>query len=202
MNCGINATITDYRNSKNIDVQFTNGKTRTHVSYTSFTRGSISPEPKPKPINHKNESRIMNCGLKATIIAYRTCNDMDVQFENGNIRKNVTLQNFQNGTIRDSITPKSDKYLGQTKMMKCGVKATVTKVRNYDDIDVCFENGIIKKHTCINNFKSGNIHFEDLYKKDIHLGETSMMDNGINATIIEYRTSTDIDIQFEDGTIR
>ena len=39
-------------------------------------------------------------------------------------------------------------------------------------------------------------------KKINRVGETRIMTNGMKATIIEYRTSTDIDVKFADGTIR
>ena len=37
--------------------------------------------------------------------------------------------------------------------------------------------------------------------KDKRIGTSLMMNCGMRATIIEYRNSCDIDIQFEDGTI-
>lgn len=46
------------------------------------------------------ESHIMNNGLKAEIIAYRNCMDMDVQFENGEIVCNRTYRWFRLGKIR------------------------------------------------------------------------------------------------------
>lgn len=51
----------------------------------------------------KNErigiSMMMNCGMKATIIAYRNCNDIDVQFEDGTIVKHKRIGNFRGGHI-------------------------------------------------------------------------------------------------------
>lgn len=38
---------------------------------------------------------------------------------------------------------KPEKWIGQTRMMKCGMKATVIAYRNFNDIDVQFENGTI-----------------------------------------------------------
>ena len=43
---------------------------------------------------------------------------------------------------------------------------------------------------------------ENLNKVTDRNGITNKMHNGMLATIIEYRKSTDMDIQFEDGKIR
>lgn len=42
---------------------------------------------------------MMSCGMKATIIAYRNCNDIDVQFEDGTIVKHKRIGNFRGGHI-------------------------------------------------------------------------------------------------------
>lgn len=52
-----------------------------------------------KQIDRIGETRIMNCGMKATIIKYRTCLDIDIQFEDGTIVKHRTYDNFKKGTI-------------------------------------------------------------------------------------------------------
>ena len=36
----------------------------------------------------------MNCGLEATIIAYRTYNDIDIQFEDGTIRLHTNVKSL------------------------------------------------------------------------------------------------------------
>ena len=45
------------------------------------------------------ETRMMNCGKKATIITYRTSHDIDVQFEDGVVVYNKKYSMFQNGSI-------------------------------------------------------------------------------------------------------
>jgi len=50
--------------------------------------------------NKVGEIRRMNNGLNATIIAYRGCFDMDVQFDNGAIRRGVKYQTYELGHIR------------------------------------------------------------------------------------------------------
>ena len=45
------------------------------------------------------ETRMMNCGMKATIIEYFNAAKITIQFEDGTIIKNKTYQNFKNGII-------------------------------------------------------------------------------------------------------
>lgn len=46
------------------------------------------------------ETRAMNCGLNATITAYRSNKSMDILFENGNTRHNVQYDKFLSGEIK------------------------------------------------------------------------------------------------------
>ena len=50
-----------------------------------------------------------------------------------------------------------EKYIGQTRTMKCGLKATIIAYRNNKDIDVRFEDGSIKESTCTKQFNEGSI---------------------------------------------
>lgn len=50
-------------------------------------------------IDRTGETKRMNNGLAATIIAYRNNSDVDVQFENGGIYKNATYAHFRLGKI-------------------------------------------------------------------------------------------------------
>lgn len=145
-------------------------------------------------------TKTMNCGLKATIIAYRNAKDIDVQFEDGTIREHKDTNSFKKGTIIP-IQAKN-KYMGQTRTMNCGMKATIIAYRGFFDIDVQFEDGTIREHRDIKAFKKGAIMPKPTGKKTYRIGQTRMMSCGMRATIIEYRGSKDIDIQFEDGTIR
>lgn len=149
--------------------------------------------------------RTMNCGLKATIIAYRKFNDIDVQFENGTIRRHVRIDNFEQGKINETPRikqPNVNNRIGQTNVMNCGMTATVIAYRKYNDIDVQFTDGTIRKHVTISAFDRGVIRKTPLHKNTDYIGKTNTMKCGLKATIIAYRRSDDIDIQFEDGTIR
>jgi predicted nucleic-acid-binding Zn-ribbon protein len=147
------------------------------------------------------ETRMMNCGMQATIIAYRGSQDIDVQFEDSTIIKNRKYQQFVSGEILNPNL-KTGNFIhgrvGETHMMNCGMQATIIAYRGFADIDIQFEDETVVK-TNYRNFKTGHISHPNL---GIHkIGEIQMMNCGMQATIITYRGSQDIDIQFEDGTI-
>ena len=49
------------------------------------------------------EKNIMNCGLEAEIIAYRSYKDIDVKFEDGYIAYNRSYDRFKNGKIKSRL---------------------------------------------------------------------------------------------------
>lgn len=105
MNCGEEVEIVNYYNYTDIDVRFPDGYVKRHAQYTNFKRGSIS-----RPTSERlMETRVMRDGSKATIIAYRNCNNIDVQFENGCVRKHVRYENFKIGEIYMKNTKKKAK---------------------------------------------------------------------------------------------
>lgn len=87
---------------------------------------------------------------------------------------------------------------GETTINNRGEKITIIEYRNYDDLDVQFEDGSIVEYRTYQSFIKGNIKRETSI---IHKGETAVALNGQTMAIISFRKKTDIDIQFEDGTI-
>lgn len=95
--------------------------------------------------------------------------------------------------------------VGETRKAKNGMQMTIIAYRNANDIDIQFEDGVIVNHKRYQSFMSGSIKHPALNchscqgsKK--HLGETSKATNGMMMKIIDYRTSKDFDVEFEDGT--
>ena len=92
-------------------------------------------------------------------------------------------------------------YIGMTKTMKNGLKATIVDCKGFLSscdawIDIKFEDGAIINRTTLRKFRDGNIKHPKEY-----IGMTKKMKNGLKATIIAYRGKFDIDVQFEDGGI-
>lgn len=103
-----------------------------------------------------------------------------------------------------SNTPMTQR-VGETNRAKNGLMMTIIAYRNFEDIDIQFEDGYLVFHRSYGNFRKGNIHHPDYVIKrkasTDRTGETNIARNGMKITIINYRKATDFDVQFEDGAI-
>ena len=201
MNCGMKATIIRYGGCNDIDVCFEDGKVAKHKAYGPFKKGNIAhPNTKVSAKDRLGETRMMNCGMEATIIRYGGCNDIDVRFEDGAVAVHRQYNQFKKGEIANQNIKAS--RLGETRIMKCGMKAAIIRYGGYNDIDVRFEDGKVVVHKAYDNFKKGEIANPNtkVSAKD-RLGETRMMNCGMKATIIRYGGCNDIDVRFEDGVV-
>ena len=194
MNCGMEATIIRYGNATDIDVRFEDGAVTKHKAYKEFGNGKIA---NPNVKDRLGEARMMNCGMEATIIRYGTCADIDVRFEDGTVAVHKTYNAFKKGEIANQNIKAS--RLGETRMMNCGMEATIIRYGKAIDIDVRFEDGKVVMHKAYDKFKKGSIAHPSTTAK-ARLGETRMMNCDMEATIIRYGNSKDIDVRFEDGT--
>ena len=156
MRCGLEATIIRYGGAKDIDVQFEDGQVVYHRDYFSFQKGSISPPIDPR-YSHLGEKRMMNCGLDATIIRYGSSQDIDVQFEDGQVVYHKEYDNFKKGAISPPIDPRKIDRSGEKRMMKCGLEATIIRYGSRRDIDVQFEDGQVVYYREYSAFKKGTI---------------------------------------------
>ena len=199
MNCGMEATIIRYGKYTDIDVRFEDGAMVKHKAYSAFKKGEIAnPNIKAFAKNRLGETRMMNCGMEATIIRYGGVRDIDVCFKDGTVAEHKVYNAFEKGNIaHPSTTAKA--RLGETRMMKCGMEATIIRYNRCDNINVRFEDGAVVKHRKYREFKKGEIANPNI--KASRLGKTRMMNCGMETTIIRYNTAKDIDIRFEDGTV-
>lgn len=95
---GIRMTIIDYRNRDDIDIQLDDGSILYHKSYENFKKGIKCLDYHKK--NKIGETIINNNGLKMTITAYRKATDIDVEFEDGYIVKNIRYSKFKQANVR------------------------------------------------------------------------------------------------------
>ena len=167
MNCGMKATIIRYGRYTDIDVRFEDGTVVKHRGYGDFKKGKIAnPNMKVSAKNRLGETRMMNCGMKATIIRYGNAGDIDVRFEDRTIAKRKGYREFKKGKIANpNIKTSAENRLGETRMMNCGMKATIIRYENNTDIDVCFEDGVVAKDKTYRAFKKGEIAHESLSQK-------------------------------------
>ena len=98
--------------------------------------------------------------------------------------------------------------IGEIGIASNGQRMRIIDYVNSGDITVQFEDGTIVKHRSYYCFKHGGIRNENMRKpvnvKIKHtdrVGETNISSKGQRMKIIRYGMSTDVDIQFEDGTI-
>ena len=93
--------------------------------------------------------------------------------------------------------------LGETSTSNDGQIMTIIRYGDSHDIDVRFEDGTVVKHKSYEKFISGYIRNPSLYKinPEDRIGQSKIANNGMKMTIIAYRSSTDLDVQFEDGTV-
>ena len=201
MNCGMEATIIRYNGVRDIDVRFEDGAVAKNKTYRAFKKGNIANRnTKVSAEARLGETRMMNCGMKATIIRYGKCSDIDVRFEDGAVVEHKTYKAFKKGEIANQNIKAS--RLGETRMMKCGMKAAIIRYGGYNDIDVRFEDGKVVVHKAYDKFKKGSIaHPNTKVSAKDRLGETRMMNCGMEATIIRYGGCKDIDVRFEDGKV-
>ena len=115
------------------------------------------------------ETHMMNCGMEATIIRYGGYNDIDVRFEDGVVAKHKEYKAFKKGNI---ARPAAENRLGETRMMNCGMEATIIRYGRYDDIDIRFEDGAVVEHKAYDTFKNGEISHSSISRgngsKDFH----------------------------------
>ena len=154
-------------------------------------------------IDRLDETRMMNCGMEATIIRYGNAGDIDVRFEDGSVVEHKAYGNFKRGGIvNPNIRAFVKDRLGETRMMNCGMEATIIRYESAKDMDVCFKDGAIVEHRKYDSFKRGEIANPNMkVSAKNRLGETQMMNCGMEATIIRYNGVHDIDVRFEDGTV-
>ena len=204
MNCGLEAKITAARSIVDIDVEFEDGRTREGVVYRNFLDGSVIPE-RFYQDSHIGGKRTMNCGLEAEVTASyeKDGRDLiDVEFEDGSIRRNVRQSHFMDGELSPEgfYLPKA----GEERVMRNGLTAKIIAVRNSMDIDVRFENGEVRKNVRYSAFRDGYIRsllFEE-EQKDSHIGEVYRQNCGVNAEVIEYTNAHCCTVRFSSGEIR
>lgn len=207
-------TIIDYRNYDELVVRFEDGTIVEHIRYNNFQRGYVkNPNHIILPPQQQIKSRVgvkstAKNGLEMTIIAYRNCNDVDVQFEDGTIVYNISYGNFIKGKVKHpninwNINNSKKKHIGEVTTASNGQAMTIIEWTGTYNISVKFEDGTIVKNKQYSSFKEGKIKNPNVpteIRKN-RIGEQRMASNGQIMTIINYKNCDDIDVQFEDNTV-
>lgn len=84
------------------------------------------------------------------------------------------------------------------------LKMWIKEYRNYDDLDIEFEDGLIIYNRKYGSFKRGEIknpNYKDSKAYKNKVGQTSYNNKGLKMEIVNYINNRDIDVRFDDNTI-
>jgi hypothetical protein len=105
--------------------------------------------------------------------------------------------------MKEKIDPQN--RVGQRNQNTSGLWMEVIEYKTATDITVRFDaNGQVVKNVTWRNFKTGSVANRAVplrKNKEMRLGETRVMNNGLRATITEYHSAKNITVKFEDGVI-
>ena len=94
----------------------------------------------------------------------------------------------------------TNNYVGLVGISSKGQKMEIVEYFRYSDITVKFEDGTLVYHTSMSNFKTGKIANPNFWRNH-YVGMTKTSKFGLKMTIIEYYSSENMTVQFEDGYI-
>lgn len=220
MNCGMEATCIAYRNTGDCDFKFKDGTVIEHRSFTEFKRGSLlNPNIKDKykkeslkkryeTIGKKYIGKVFQTkyGMSYKVIQYTSKNEVLIEFNDG-YQMVIQVQRLGSSIQREDllIVSKNGRStlikIGDTRLMKCGLKATIIEAKSANDINIKFENGVIKEHVRFSAFEQGKITPMKSNTIRILVGDKFMTCKGEEFEIIEKIKSLSI-VRFKDGTIR
>lgn len=199
-----------YNDSKSsegkVDISFEDGTILKGVLYKNVKNGKVGyPGHNTRKGNVAKErvgqtSRNKD-GELMTLIAYRGFNDVDIQFEDGTIVEHRVYKSFRNGAV---LKPKNNR-LGEEAIAQNGMRIKIIAYRKSEDIDVKFSDGVVVKNTRYFAFKNGLVPYPN---KSILIMENKYKDKvffssvGLRFKVVNYVSSTDVEIMFEDGATR
>lgn len=168
--CGLTAKIIGYGSSSDMKVQFEDGKVIEHVSYYDFDRGALNYNKQNKPehaLSYRiGEQIVCSNEMIATIIAYRSYQDIDVQFDDGVVVEHISYARFFQAGIphpdhRPVIWPRNlSKHIGLKKRTLDGYRELIA-VHDDGTLDYIEDDGTIIYNGSTASFFRRNIH---LYK--------------------------------------
>lgn len=210
MSNGQSARVIDYKNSTNMTIEFEDGTIVYNVRKVHFDKGKVSNPNFNKLEGRVGEKNIMSNGVEAEIIDYISATNITVRFKTGEIVYGRRYCHFQSGRI----SPVSSDYsghkescVGESRLMKCGMRATCIEYDTASNITVQFDDGAIVRNKSKIAFYDGAIlhpNIEKSYycnKADEYLNTRKRMNCGEYCTIIKYNTVDDITVRFDDGEI-
>ena len=117
------------------------------VSINRFNTGSVRC-----PEVYVGMSKLNNKGERMTIVAYHNSSNVDVQFEDGTVKKGISMGNFYTGSVMNP-----GKYIGMEGKAENGKNMTIIDFQGYRNITVQFEDGSILEGVRLIDFRKGRV---------------------------------------------
>ena len=212
-NNGMEMEIIRYKNSDDISVRFKDGYVVEHTTYGTFISRNIR---NPNVAYYPSTQRLLNLqatrlgqqikasnGMMMKIIAYRKTDDIDVQFEDGEIVTNKEYHTFLKGRIchpksaNNDIVRSRNLRVGEKNQASNGMEICIYYYNNRRDIGVRFEDGTEVPNQRYDHFLEGAIR----YPKELPIGEIRTAKNGLKMKLVAWRNANDVDVLFEDDTL-
>ena len=157
-NDGCDMQIIEYNNRDDVLVKFLDkGGYEVRVPYSAFKNGNIRNWGK-----HLYEENYNKIGLKMTIVGYRKSSDIDVQFDDGTIKKS-TYTNFKKGNIKHPMINYHSQLIkdkiGMENINNQGSLMKIVEYTNQKNIVVEFQDDYkYRVNTQFKSFQNGMIH--------------------------------------------
>ena len=164
--------------------------------------------------NYVGKTTTAKNGMKMTVIAHRSYDDIDVMFEDGVIAKHRSFGAFKVGAVKHPIKTESSyilrkakEYIGMRKTARNGMEMEIIDYHGAHNISVRFVDGTIVDNVSMQAFKAGrvkNLNLENpllIQARKSHLGERGIARNGLGMEIIAWNNTHDISVKFDDGAI-
>ena len=188
--CGLMAKIIEYPSASDMKVQFEDGKIINHVSYYSFSQGTLNYNKQDMPEMAKNyrvgEKIVCSNEMVSTITAYRNSQDIDVQFDDGLKVEHISYARFfQAGVPHPEHKPvgmprKLEKHIGFRKRTLSGYRELLA-VHDDGTVDYLDDDGSIvcNAHTWEFFRKNTSFSKDRIRKKDRRKGFYEVAVNGV-----------------------
>jgi len=218
--CDMEATCIAYRTTEDSDFEFKDGAIVEHRKFYQFMRGSLlNPNLKNTNLLKANKKRLeivnnkykektfeTKYGMTYKVIEFISRKEVLIEFNDG-YQMIVQAQRVGSSIKRPDllIVSKNGRStiikIGDTRLMKCGLKATIIEAKSSNDITVKFENGVIKEHVRFSLFEQGRLTDIKSTGIRIFVGDKFINSEGEEFEVIEKKKNISI-VKFSDGTIR
>ena len=195
MRSGIEAEVTAWLGKGYVDVRFSDGTVKKHVSYSNFSNGGLmSPNQSVVKWGAGSRKQALN-GLWMEVVERLPDARLRIRFENGEERI-VTLTSFLDGHVASLEEDRKRRYERVVVNFQ-GLNMRVKDYRKSDDVDVIFDDGTVITHCDHSLFLYGKVRNPNW---NACVGKTFIARNGLSFVPIRcLGTNEKVECVFEDG---